>query len=891
MDPSKTQDDPSRGLDSSATGNNTVDHAMGRHELAHSLSRLSLGQDASIPSPSLPTHNQTSSPPSLNQQPAPSRIPSSNFFQGLGSIPFQLHQPTLPLRPAPANNPPSSSGESSRRSSANFVGFPTSAPSPAMNPPTEGPTAASIAAEHFRVELDLHQTAGLACKTVVLVHDDCYGHRFARQTTKLKLQTIVERPERIRACLAGVAAAYVRLGRRHDGNEFAPRPDMNDTYWNVKLLPRPFQIMKTSRKLSLTDRAVTDVHGTEWINELESMCNLAESRLVRGQNELERSTSAPALSKNDLYLCSESAEAFQGALGAVCDGVDRVFDSSNAKRAFVCIRPPGHHCSDDSPSGFCWVNNVHVGISHAATQHGLTHAAIIDFDLHHGDGSQDIAWKHNVRAQECLDTPNEYPAYERAPIGYFSLHDINSFPCEGGDFDKIMRASICMGDGYGQSIWNTHLDRWKTYSEFWRIYRHKYMVLIHKAREFLTLHTERLAADPNGPTPKAAIFISAGFDANQHEDEGMQRHGLNVLTEFYAQFTKDIVHLSHLEGLGVDGRVISVLEGGYSDRALTSGVFSHLAGLSGQCPEVALRPPSSVHEKPGGPAGKDWDPDWWSVKNLEELEALVALPASPVNRRDESARTISNPTQSSSARMVTPAPEVDWATAAHELFKILIPESRQTTSHTHKELNAAATRERREQFRHQARLGSAMDLDNVPPTRPVANQRRLRVQKSGAEPVYAPRPATPRQRAMRENRRKTVDGNDLPVASRESSPSVDASRRKSATGVATEDTNMEQCVQKQNSTLEHTVTESSANPQDKQPFSSRKKSGSRQGTPKRSASPRKAPPVPKVPSEFLEPKPSDYGAPSESPSPQDDMENLPSRLRIKLLVQPPAEQE
>jgi len=68
----------------------------------------------------------------------------------------------------------------------------------------------------------------------------------------------------------------------------------------------------------------------------------------------------------------------------VCEGVDAVFEgSANGKgphRTFVAIRPPGRHCSADYPSGFCWLNNVHVGISHAALAHNLTHAAIIDFE-------------------------------------------------------------------------------------------------------------------------------------------------------------------------------------------------------------------------------------------------------------------------------------------------------------------------------------------------------------------------------------------------------------------------------------------------------------------------------------------------------------------------------
>src|SRR5262249_20389959 len=148
----------------------------------------------------------------------------------------------------------------------------------------------------------------------------------------------------------------------------------------------PFQIRKTSRTMPLSSPAVTFVHGTKWMEELKGMCDAAESKLALNGKELAR---PPPNSKDedpkrkfhegDLYLCSESLSAFEGALGGVCDGVDAVFGPGKARRAFVAIRPPGHHCAADWPSGFCWLNNVHVGIMHGAMTHGLTHAAIIDF--------------------------------------------------------------------------------------------------------------------------------------------------------------------------------------------------------------------------------------------------------------------------------------------------------------------------------------------------------------------------------------------------------------------------------------------------------------------------------------------------------------------------------
>jgi len=238
----------------------------------------------------------------------------------------------------------------------------------------------------------------------------------------------VERPERIHASILGMSVAYVRLGGRHAEGQhpLIPNKDLPDT--------TPFRIRKTTRRIPLSSQSVTNVHGTKWMEELKIMCDGAEAKLAKNGKELIRpeiprspDEDVHKFHEGDLYLCSESLDAMEGALGAVCEGVDAVFHGSeNGKgphRTFVAIRPPGHHCSSSYPSGFCWLNNVHVGISHAALTHGLTHAAIIDFDLHHGDGSQAIAWEHNRRATSLAK--NALP-WKKTSIGYFSLHDINS---------------------------------------------------------------------------------------------------------------------------------------------------------------------------------------------------------------------------------------------------------------------------------------------------------------------------------------------------------------------------------------------------------------------------------------------------------------------------------
>jgi histone deacetylase HOS3 len=674
--------------------------------------------------------------------------------------------------------------------------------------PEEKPavTAKSIANTHFVKELDLHTLSEdeRPAETIVILHDACYGHRYSRpRTTRAGLATIVERPERIHASILGVSAAYVRLGERHAEGRYAIHPK-NHPSNNPNI---PFRIRKTTRKLALSSPTVTNVHGTKWMEELKIMCDGAEAKLAMNGKELVRpqmnrgpdNEPPQQFHEGDLYLCSESLNAMEGALGAVCDGVDAVFNRTASgqgpRRAFVVIRPPGHHCSASYPSGFCWLNNVHVGISHAVLSHGLTHAAIIDFDLHHGDGSQAIAWAHNSRATSL---PKNAPAWKKTSIGYFSLHDINSYPCEMGDEEKVKNASICIDNAHGQNIWNVHLQPWKSEAEFWHLYETKYMVLLDKARLFLRGQTDRIRSSQSTLKPKAAIFLSAGFDASEWESSGMQRHKVNVPTEFYARIARDVKMIAAEEGCSVDGRIISVLEGGYSDRALSSGVLSHISGLAGSDPDMTDRhiDPSGLGFEIAQRTGTlslntqsldnhslpAYDPSWWSLPQLELLDLTVHPPAAPEPKkpRDNLPPTYFCSTQSFSAKMVEspkmrrsssgvfnnggsprsparppspPPPEVGWATAAHELSKLLIPSDRQTMSCKPEELSAEATRVRRDR---QSILTPPVSAGTTPET--TSSTRMSLRERKAPRPFDKIAEEQKAAAAAKTSRRKTVAG-------------------------------------------------------------------------------------------------------------------------------------
>ncbi|KAH3951888.1 hypothetical protein HBH64_105500 [Parastagonospora nodorum] len=711
--------------------------------LSHPHKRLSLQAATNTPLPQSPGMNSPRRPAELHRTPSSPGIAPNSLRRSSSTVSLsRASSPALVRKSSTSSlrgDPPGSprGGPSRRSSFVPNMPSPIGAKSPLHPPPEEKPPlrAIDVADEFFKKELARHDgmEGTVNAGTIVIVHDQCYGHRFSRpKTPKGMLSLIMERPERILASVLGISAAYVRLGDRHMEGGHPPHPYDNP--------PEriPFKIRKTSRMVDITSPVVTNVHGTKWMGELDSLCNNAERKLASTGKELVRDgppiagqSSKRELHSGDLYLCSESMNAFKGALGGVLDAVDAVFQGTSMgdgpSRAFVCIRPPGHHCSDDYPSGFCWLNNVHVGIEHAMMRYGLTHAAIIDFDLHHGDGSQAITWAHNKKVQGMSrNTPNS----KKTSIGYFSLHDINSYPCEDGDDDKVQAASLCIDNAHGQSIWNVHLQSWRTSEEFWKIYEEKYMVLLEKTRQYLKYHTKRLSTSPNHPAPKAAIFLSAGFDASEHETAGMQRHSVNVPTEFYARFTRDVVRLAEEEGTGADGRVISVLEGGYSDRALSSGVMSHLAGLcDGQvyndsAPSKGLA--FDMSQRLGGLSMRDedvsmqsagpeatpisYDPRWWHVSNLTELENMVNPPpaVAPKKPRAGAPAHFSSPTQSFVAKVVDPTklsrslgarypsspsraptpppPEVDWVTAAYSLSQLLIPSDRQTRSHKPEDL-------------------------------------------------------------------------------------------------------------------------------------------------------------------------------------------------------------
>jgi acetoin utilization deacetylase AcuC-like enzyme len=229
-----------------------------------------------------------------------------------------------------------------------------------------------------------------------------------------------------------------------------------------------------------------------------------------------------AMVDGDTVLSPGSGEAALRAAGALCAAVDAVM-AGEVNNAFCVVRPPGHHAEPGESMGFCLFNNVAIGALHARHAHGLERVAVLDFDVHHGNGTQ--------------------AAFEADPKLFFaSSHQSPLYPGTGAASER----------GVG-NIWNAPLRPGSGSADFRKAWSKK---LLPALRDF---------------NPQF-ILISAGFDG--HEDDPLAN--LNLTEDDYAWITREIV------GVANDccsGRVVSTLEGGYDLHALAQSAAAHVGEL------------------------------------------------------------------------------------------------------------------------------------------------------------------------------------------------------------------------------------------------------------------------------------------------------------------------
>lgn len=225
----------------------------------------------------------------------------------------------------------------------------------------------------------------------------------------------------------------------------------------------------------------------------------------------------------DTVVSPKSWEAAMHAAGAVCSAVDDVA-RNKTDRAFCAMRPPGHHAEPSTSMGFCLFNNIFIGARHAQAAHGFNKVAIVDFDVHHGNGTDAMTRQHN------------------GSILFISTHQYPLWPMTGLEEDN------------DQSAMNFTLPPNSGSESFRKLYNEKVFPAL---RAF--------APD--------LLMISAGFDA--HRDDPLAQ--LNLVEEDYEWVTGELVEIANESA---KGRIVSVLEGGYNLDALKTSVASHLRALA-----------------------------------------------------------------------------------------------------------------------------------------------------------------------------------------------------------------------------------------------------------------------------------------------------------------------
>jgi acetoin utilization deacetylase AcuC-like enzyme len=236
-------------------------------------------------------------------------------------------------------------------------------------------------------------------------------------------------------------------------------------------------------------------------------------------------TSGMVYIDGDTSMSPGTWEAVMRGVGGAVTAIDAVMSGAH-NNAFVAVRPPGHHAEKATPMGFCFFDNAAIAARHAQRKYGIGRAAVIDFDVHHGNGTQDIFWADKS-------------------VMYCSTHQMPLFPGTGasgerGEHDNIVNAPLKSEDGSAQ---------------FRAAFEN---VILPQLQKF---------------SPELVI-ISAGFDAHHRDPLA----SINLHAEDFGWVTRKLMDLAERSA---GGRVVSVLEGGYDLQGLKESVAAHVSALMG----------------------------------------------------------------------------------------------------------------------------------------------------------------------------------------------------------------------------------------------------------------------------------------------------------------------
>jgi acetoin utilization deacetylase AcuC-like enzyme len=236
-------------------------------------------------------------------------------------------------------------------------------------------------------------------------------------------------------------------------------------------------------------------------------------------------TSGMVYIDGDTSMSPGTWEAVMRGVGGAVAATDAVMESQHSN-AFVAVRPPGHHAEKATPMGFCFFDNAAIAARHAQRKYGIARAAVIDFDVHHGNGTQDIFWADKS-------------------VMYCSTHQMPLFPGTGatgerGEHDTIVNAPLRPDDGSAK--FRAAFDN----------------VILPQLVKF---------------APELVI-ISAGFDAHRRDPLAQ----INLNADDFGWVTQKLMDLADSSA---GGRIVSVLEGGYDLQGLQESVAAHVTALMG----------------------------------------------------------------------------------------------------------------------------------------------------------------------------------------------------------------------------------------------------------------------------------------------------------------------
>ncbi|HJU99759.1 MAG TPA: histone deacetylase family protein [Burkholderiaceae bacterium] len=294
---------------------------------------------------------------------------------------------------------------------------------------------------------------------------------------------------------------------KHDmGDQHPEAPARLGAIQDMLLIKGLLDCMQTHDAPRATEQQLAQAHSTLYIRTLASMVP------QEGSVQVDPDTS----------MNPYSYQAALRAAGAGVLAVDLVLEGK-APSAFCNIRPPGHHAEYAAAGGFCFFNNAAVAIRHALNVHGLQRVALIDFDVHHGNGSEDIL-HHDERVLMCSIFEDKlYPYSGNTPRGP-NMVNVPLPARSGGD---LLRANVA-------EFWLPALERFQP----------------------------------------QLIVVSAGFDGHRDDDMG----NLGLVEADYAWMTRQIMSVARRHA---QGRVVSCLEGGYDLSSLARSAAAHVKVLIG----------------------------------------------------------------------------------------------------------------------------------------------------------------------------------------------------------------------------------------------------------------------------------------------------------------------